>query len=243
MIKSLSIIFPLYNEANRLKYSFYSINKFNTNSKIKNLEFIFVNDGSTDQSLILITKFKKENIKKIKIKVVSYKKNRGKGYALKKGVLSSSNDWILTMDTDLSVSLNQIDKWNDKNLIKQNCSYFGSRLVKNSKVVTKKYRNIIGVFFNFILRFLIKDSFLKIRDTQCGFKLYNKNAAKFVFKNIKEWGYIHDVEILIILRKYNFQVYELPVNWIHKDGSKINLIRDSVKMFLGLIRLKINYRV
>ena len=243
MIKSLSIIFPLYNEAKRLKYCFYSINKFNTNSKIKNLEFIFVNDGSTDQSLFFITKFKKENIKKIKIKVVSYKKNRGKGYALKKGVLSSSNEWILTIDTDLSVSLNQIHKWNHKNLIKKNCSYFGSRLVKNSKIVTKKYRSIVGVFFNVILKFLIKDSFLKIRDTQCGFKLYNKNAAKFVFKNIKEWGYIHDVEILIILRNYNFQVYELPVNWIHKDGSKINLIRDSVKMFLGLIRLKINYRV
>ena len=148
------------------------------------------------------------------------------------------------MDIDLSVSLNQIDKWNLKRLIKKkDCSYFGSRLTKNSKIITKKYRSFAGVIFNFILRLLIKDDFLKIRDTQCGFKLYNRNAAKLVFKNIKEYGYIHDVEILIVLRNYNLQVYELPVNWVHKNGSKINLITDSIKMVLALMRLKINYKL
>ena len=64
-----------------------------------------------------------------------------------------------------------------------------------------------------------------------------------MFKNIKEYGYIHDVEILIVLRNYNLQVYELPVNWVHKNGSKINLITDSIKMVLALMRLKINYKL
>jgi len=243
MINSLSIIFPLFNEENRLPILFLKIKKFSINTKY-DLDFIFVNDGSIDKSLFLIKKFKKENIKKINIKIINYKKNRGKGYALKKGVLVSKKKWILTMDIDLSVSLEQINTWNTKKLImKKNCSYFGSRLLKNSKIIAKKYRVFTGVIFNLILRALIKNSFLKIRDTQCGFKLYSNNIAKLLFRNIKEYGYIHDVEILIILRKKKLQVCELPVNWTHKDGSKINIIKDSIKMFIDLIRLKKNYKL
>lgn len=242
MIKSLSIIFPLFNEEKRLPILFQKIKKFSTITKY-NIEFIFVDDGSIDKSLNLIKKFKKENIQEIKIKIINYRQNKGKGYALKKGVLSSNKEWILTMDIDLSVSLKQINTWKTKELIKKNCSYFGSRLVKNSKIISEKHRVFTGTIFNIILRLLIKDSFLRVKDTQCGFKLYNKNTAKLVFKKIKEYGYIHDVEILIILRKYNLQIYELPISWVHKSGSKINIISDSIKMFLGLIRLKINYKL
>lgn len=243
MIKSLSVIFPLFNEEKRLPNLFKKVKKFSTNVKY-NIEFIFVDDGSIDKSLILIKKFKRENIQKIKIKIINYKKNKGKGYALKKGVLSSNKEWILTMDIDLSVSFEQINTWKAKKLIKKkDCSYFGSRLDKNSKIISKKYRAFTGTIFNFILRLLIKDSFLKVKDTQCGFKLYNKRLAKLIFKNIKNYGYIHDVEILIILRNKNLPVYELPVNWIHKDGSKIHLIQDSIKMFVDLVKLKIDYKL
>ena len=110
-------------------------------------------------------------------------------------------------------------------------------------MVAKNYRKFTGIIFNLILKLIIKNNFLKIKDTQCGFKLYNKNAAKFAFRKIKEYGYIHDVEILIVLRKKNLQVSELPVNWTHKDGSKINIIKDSIKMFIDLIRLKIFYKL
>ena len=242
-MNSLSIIFPLFNEKNRLTNLFKKVKKFSMNTSY-DIEYIFVNDGSTDKSLTLIKKFKKENIERIKIKIISYNTNKGKGYALKQGVLASNKKWILTMDVDLSVSLEQINNWNQKKFIKnKECSYFGSRLNIDSKIITKKYRAFTGTVFNFILRLLIKENFLKVKDTQCGFKLYNKNVAKLVFKKIREYGYIHDVEILIILRKYNLKVYELPITWIHKDGSKINLIKDSIKMIAGLIRLKINYRL
>ena len=158
MIKSLSIIFPLFNEQNRLPKLFKKIKKFTSKSKY-HLDFIFVNDGSTDKSLILIKEFKKKN-KIIKVKIVSYKKNKGKGYALKQGVLVSNRKWILTMDIDLSVSLEQINTWNNKGLVKEEKgSYFGSRLLNNSKIITKKYRTFIGIIFNLILRFLIKDNF------------------------------------------------------------------------------------
>ena len=243
MINSLSIVFPLFNEENRLPKLFKEIKKFKIKRRF-NLEFIFVNDGSIDKSLILINEFKKENLKKINIKIISYKKNKGKGYALKQGVLKANKRWILTMDIDLSVSFKQINSWVKSRLIKDNCNiYFGSRLLKKSNTITKKYRVFIGNIFNILLKLLVKNKVLGIKDTQCGFKLYKGNLAKIIFKNIKEHGYIHDVEILILIHKNKFVVYELPVNWVHKDGSKINIIKDSFKMFFDLLRLRLRYKL
>jgi len=243
MINSLSIVLPLYNEEKRLPKLFSQIKKF-ANKQKYNMEFIFVDDGSIDKSLALIVKFKKENLKEVKIKIIGYKKNKGKGYAIKTGVLSSKNNWVLTMDVDLSVSFNQINTWLSKKLIeKGNYIFFGSRLVKGSKTITKKYRTFAGIIFNFLLWLIIKKKFLGINDTQCGFKLYNKKIIKKIFMNIKEYGYIHDVEILIIIRKNEYIVNELPVNWVHQEGSKINIVKDSIKMFFDLIKLKLRHKL
>ena len=243
MINSLSIVMPLFNEEERLPYLFNRIKKFSTNKKY-DLEFIFVDDGSVDRSLFLVKKFKKENIKIINIKIINYKNNKGKGYALKQGVLSSNKKWILTIDIDLSVSFEQFNYWvKNKYLKKGNNIFFGSRLLKKSNVIAKKSRVFTGNIFNILLRLIISNKFLEIKDTQCGFKLYEKNLAKIIFKKMKEYGYIHDVEILILIRKNKFTVLELPINWVHKDGSKINIIQDSIKMLIDLFRLKLRYRL
>ena len=123
MINSLSIVLPLFNEEERLPHLFNKIKKFSTRTKY-NVEFIFVNDGSIDKSLFLIKKFEKENIKKINIKIVNYKKNKGKGYALKQGVLSSNKKWILTIDIDLSVSFEQFDYWVKNKYLKKGVNIF-----------------------------------------------------------------------------------------------------------------------
>ena len=108
MIKSLSIVFPLFNEEKRLSKLLREIKKFSFKNKF-NIEFIFINDGSTDNSLQILKNFKKINKEKINFNIVSYKKNKGKGYALKKGVLKATKKWILTIDIDLSVTLSQIE--------------------------------------------------------------------------------------------------------------------------------------
>lgn len=237
MIKSLSVIFPLYNEANRLFYTFNDIKKFYKVKKIKNIEYIFVDDGSTDQSVEIIKNFFKKN-KKINYKIIRIKKNKGKGNAIKCGVIHSKNDWILTIDTDISVSLIQLNEWIKKEFIKKNVSiYFGSRNLKNSKVEFKIYRNIIGKIFTYILKILFE---IEINDTQCGFKLYKKKVAKSIFAKIKDNGFIHDVEVFLLSKKYNYPVKELPVKWIHKKESKLNLLFDIFKMFFALIKIKKN---
>tara|TARA_Y100000591_G_scaffold120177_1_gene102681 strand:- start:5737 stop:6468 length:732 start_codon:yes stop_codon:yes gene_type:complete len=243
MIKTLSVILPLYNEEKRLNSLFKKINKFKFLKKDK-IEFIFVDDGSNDNSNLSIKKFINENKKKINIKLVSYKKNKGKGFALKKGIASAKHDWIITTDIDLSVKLEQIKIWEKKELISKKFKvYFGSRLLINSKIIAKKNRKFIGFIFNILLRKILVSDLMKIKDTQCGFKLYKKDIAKKIFKKLTENGYIHDVEILILLQKSKILVKELPVEWEHKHGSKINLFTDSFVMLKNLFSLKKKYNL
>tara|TARA_B100000989_G_C19415416_1_gene416244 strand:- start:92 stop:826 length:735 start_codon:yes stop_codon:yes gene_type:complete len=241
MIKSLSIIFPLYNEQHRLSKLFSQIIK-QKNFKKKNTEFIFVNDGSNDESLKMIIDFISKNKQKINIKLISYKKNQGKGFALKKGVFLAKKKWILTMDIDLSVKFSQLEIWDNKKYLNKNIDvYFGSRLLFNSKVDAKQYRKITGSIFNIILSCIFNRQKLKIKDTQCGFKLYKNKIAKKIFLKSKENGYINDVEILLLLLKHKIRLRELPVIWSHKNGSKVNVIIDSLVMFYHLIKLKFKF--
>ena len=150
-----SIIIPLYNEELRLNYCFDIVEKFLKNNKRFFFEIIFVDDGSTDQSKNKILKFINKNKNKnfnTKIKLISYTKNVGKGYAIKKGVLISKSKWILTCDLDMSVLPKQYLTWVKKNLIKDiNSAYIGSRRHKKSKIHSKFIRRRIGDILNSIL--------------------------------------------------------------------------------------------
>ena len=235
-----SIVIPLYNEEARLDYCFKIIEKFLKKNEKLFFEIIFVNDGSTDQSKNKILKFIKKNTKKFsstKIKLISYIKNMGKGYALKRGIFSSKADWIVTCDLDMSVSPEQYLIWRKKKLIKDvNCAYIASRGHSKSKVKSKFLRRRLGDIFRLILFILFN---IRILDTQCGFKVYHKNYAKYLFKKMKITRYAHDVEIILILKNIGIIVKELPVKWKHRSGSKINIITDSLKMLLDLFILRL----
>ena len=155
MIKSLSIIFPLYNESKRLKYCFKDIEKFNKNSKIKNLEYIFIDDGSLDNSYNLIIDFIKQKQlerKKIIYKIIKFQKNKGKGAALISGLKKASKDWDLTIDTDISVSLLEINNWIRHKYLKVNDKiYFGSRNLKNSIIKFEYHRKLIGLLLGGVI--------------------------------------------------------------------------------------------
>ena len=236
-IDSISIIFPFYNEENRLIECFKDIKNFNKNNNKINKEYIFVNDGSFDKSEKLINNFiKKTKSKKTTYKIISLKKNSGKGFAIKKGVLKAKRKWILTLDIDISVSLDQINLWLKKDYINnKNNIYFGSRNVKGSTVNLKIYRKLFGFLFRILTKFILK---INLFDSQCGFKLYPKKIAKKIFLNQKEKGFIHDLEIVLISNNNKIIVKELPVIWNHKKNSKLNLFIDSVKMFFGILKLR-----
>jgi len=237
-LNNLSIIIPFYNEQHRLLVSLKTLNNYFVTKK--NIEIIFVNDGSTDKSDLIICKFIKKCKKQFNFKYIKYKKNIGKGFAIKKGVLNSKKEWILICDADMSVNPNQIDKWVSRNYIKyKNIAYFGSRNHSLSKIKTSLTRKFLGSLFNFVIYFLFK---IKIKDTQCGFKLFNRIYAINVFKKLKSYRFSFDVELVILLKKYNIAIKELPIEWVHKKGSKLNIIYDIPKMMIDIIKIKINQK-
>jgi dolichyl-phosphate beta-glucosyltransferase len=235
-IKNLfvSFIFPIYNEEKRLKSLFKNINKYE--KKYNGSEFIFVNDGSKDKSLEHIVDFIKDKNKRYKL--VSYKKNMGKGYALKMGVKEAKKDWLLTLDVDLSVKLTQINNWFKFYKLNTNNVYFGSRNHPKSVLEAKLYRKIIGNILNIFLKITFEKNVSKIRDTQCGFKLYPKKVAKKIFRNIFTFNFAHDIEILTKLNKKKIKVIELPVKWKHFSQSKVNIITDPLKMIFSIYKIK-----
>ncbi len=237
MIKSLSIIIPFYNEKERIQSSLIEIKNFiKKNRKIK-IEVLFVNDGSTDETEKNIINFSK----KIKLNSRNYRilklvKNTGKGGALKFGVSKMKNNWALTTDMDLSVPLEQLIQWFNRDYINKsgNEIYFGSREMDDSIVKTKVYRKILGVFFRFFSNLFLN---VDLKDSQCGFKLYKKEVAKKIFSKMKSLRFEHDLEIALIAKSYNYEVIELPVEWEHKPGSKLNIFYDPIKMFFGIIKI------
>ena len=164
----------------------------------------------------------------------------GKGYALKKGVLSSKKQWILTIDADLSVDFSQIETWIKKKFLisNKNIVYFGSRVIRGSNVKALFLRKFIGFFFRYFQNFIINSN---IKDTQCGFKLYHTSYAKKVFNKLQTPGFAHDIELIYLLKRKNIKIVELPTKWIHKPGSKINIMLDSFKMIFEMLSIKFKF--
>ena len=240
IIKELSIIFPIYNEEGRLEKSLIKLKKLFKSFKSIKIEIILVNDGSTDRTHELINTFIKSvnNVNKKKIIYIHYERNRGKGYALKKGIQKARKKWNLTCDIDFSANPSEIKKWVKLNYIKndKNC-YFGSRTLKASNVKYTNHRYYLGNVFNYFVSIMFDLNL----DTQCGFKLYHKNYAKKIFSKLKEEGYSHDVEIAILLKKNLIKITELPIKWVHRDQSRLNIFFDGLIMIIKLIFIKLRY--
>tara|TARA_Y100000590_G_scaffold152753_1_gene175399 strand:- start:3582 stop:4298 length:717 start_codon:yes stop_codon:yes gene_type:complete len=237
-VYSLSIIIPLYNEERRIFKSLTKIKKFINQNKKKKIEIIFVSDGSSDQTNKIIDFFIKKNKRICKFNFIKYSKNIGKGHAVKKGVLKSKNSWILMCDADMSVDPNQFNEWfKSKKIINNKTAYFGSRSHKKSQIKASIIRIFLGIFFRLLIKILFN---IKLMDTQCGFKVFHKKYALKVFKKINSSRFAFDVELVIILKKNNIEIKELPLKWTHKSGSKLNILYDLPKMIYDIFLIKIN---
>ena len=231
----LSIIFPVFNEEYRLDKSFDLIKKFCSNNNQFELELIFVDDGSSDKTETKIKEFINLH-KDIDIRYLKSKENKGKGNALKLGISSATKKWILTSDIDLSVKLEQVNFWFEKFKINESDYkvFFGSRNLNSSEVEKKIHRYFLGIIFNILIKLLFK---VDIKDSQCGFKLYDSNVAKKIFVNLETLGFAHDVEVINKIHKQNIEIKELPVKWRHMPNSKLNILTDPIKMFLEIIKI------
>ncbi len=228
----LSIVIPAYNEEKRIPETLNRILKYLKKKKISN-EIIIVVDKSKDKTLGVVQKYSK---KFRNIRFIYNPKKSGKGYALKRGILSSIGDLVLFTDADTSTPITELDKFLPK--IKEKDIVIGSRAHKKSNVRKKLIsRVVLGNLGNMLLRlFLIK----RIRDTQCGFKLFRGDIARELFSKSRINGFGFDFEIIFLAQKKKYSIFECPVNWIFCEDTKVTW-QSHFKTLSELFEIKLNH--
>lgn len=231
----LSIVIPTYNEAKVVEQSISTISSFFEERGIY-YEIIISDDGSSDLTCDTVEMLKAEN-NNLSLLCNSHK---GKGGAVREGVLSASGKYIFFLDADLSTPINEITK-----ALKQLEDGFdiviGSRALSDSKIKVHQpfWRERLGRIFNWIIQlFFVKG----IKDTQCGFKGFSNKVAKDLFLHQKISGFSFDVEILCLARKKGYSIKELPVVWINSLSTKVSVLKELKRVIFDLIIIKIRGR-
>lgn len=225
----VSIIIPAFNEEKRLPATIVKIKKYVSKNRISS-EIIVVDDGSSDATAAAA--------KKLKVRLVSNVKNRGKGFSIANGVKNAKGAIILFTDADLSTPISFLSDF-----LKQHKAgadiVVASRDIKGSrvKVAQNVLRETGGKIFNLFVRAV---TWLPIHDTQCGFKSFTKKAAKTVFFRRTINGFGFDVEILYIAKKHGLKITEYPVEWSNSPATKVSFLRDSTRMFAELFKIRFN---
>jgi dolichyl-phosphate beta-glucosyltransferase len=231
----LSVIIPAYNEEKRLPKTLEEIDKY-LRTKTYDYEILVVNDGSKDKTVEVVESLKP----KIKnLKVTGYEKNRGKGYAVRFGMLEAKGDYRLFTDADDSTSIDQVEKiW--PCFEKGFDIVIGSRDVKGAVLSPSQpflRKIILGEGFKLYRKIII--GLWGIEDTQCGFKCFTKKAAENIFPKCRIDRFAFDPEILVIAKKLGYKIKEIPVYWKNDPESKVKF-KSVFKMALDLIKIKIN---
>jgi dolichyl-phosphate beta-glucosyltransferase len=227
----LSVVIPAYNEEDRLPATLRIVEAYLSNQNF-GYEIIVVDDGSEDATSEAVQTFRRSYPS---TRLIRYAENSGKGHAVKTGVLEAFGNYVLVYDADGATPINEIERLLDavhKNL---GAIVIGSRAKPSDKtyVLTKLHRKIIGRFFNLLLFVLTPG----LEDTQCGFKLFPREIAALLFSHQTLNGFAFDVEILHMAFQNQIPVIEVPINWMNKSGSKVNVLIDSWIMLAGLLKI------
>lgn len=224
----LSIVIPCYNEAKVIKKNIDIISSY-LKAKI-DFELIVVNDGSKDNTY--------EVIKNIAgIKAITYEKNGGKGFAVKKGIEAARGEYVLFMDADLSTNLASIDlaltHINSADIV------IASRHLKASVLPVKRsfIRRLMSAFSRSIINARFR---FNLSDTQCGFKLFKTCDAQKIITKQKIYNFAFDVEYLYIAKLNGLTIKEIPCVWRDVRGSTISPLKSSLRFIKDLKKIKKN---
>lgn len=229
----LSIIIPAFNEELRLPATLERIAAYSQGSR-RDVEVLVVDDGSKDRTAAIAESFRS---KIPTLRVVPNGMNRGKGYSVRHGVQEARGKIALFTDADLSAPIEEADKLVDA---LQNFDVaIGSRAVNRSLITVHEspFREFAGIVFNKIVRLIL---WLPFVDTQCGFKAFVRERCQILFEQqtIERFGF--DPELLYLARHHGLRAVEIPVRWGHSPATKINMMRDSLQMFLDVFVIRWN---
>lgn len=232
----LSVVIPAYNEEHRLPATLESVHDFLKQAG-HSFEVLVVDDGSLDGTAQVVETFAQTCLPGA-VRLVSYQPNRGKGHAVRVGMLAAGGDLLLMNDADGASPIEEIQRL--MNAIAGGADVaIGSRAKPDEtrEVKALLHRKFIGNTFNRIVQTLLLPG---IQDTQCGFKIFKRDAARDIFSVQRTDGYGFDVEILYIARLHGYRLVEVPINWANVEGSKVNVLFDSPKMFVEVVRIALS---
>ena len=227
----LSVIIPAYNEAKRLPLTLIDIDK-HLDEQEYSYEIVVVNDGSTDATAEIVARFAPliNNLR-----LINNDENKGKGAAVRQGMLEAKGLWRLFMDADNSTSIVEFNKM---------IPYFksgyevviGSRAVKGSRKMPPQpfYKEILGKMGNWIIQLTL---LYGLKDTQCGFKCFSEEAVENIFPltKINKWGF--DAESLALARVLHYKIKEMPVFWVNDARTHVKL-KDYLQVLLETVKVR-----
>lgn len=234
---AISVVVPCYRESAVITSTLSTLSAYLT-QHFERFELVVVTDGSPDDTREKVQQFG-QTYPNIPLTLISFQKNHGKGAAVREGVLSSRYDLILFIDADLTIPIEELEKFLPS--MQSSDIAIGSRLVPGSIFEEKApwYRTVLARGFH-LLQILLLGNF-EYSDTQCGFKLFKKDVARTLFEKISIKRFAFDAELLFLAKKMNFSIAVLPVT-IKKDARNTNVdtLRDPINMFGALIRIRWN---
>jgi glycosyltransferase involved in cell wall biosynthesis len=229
-----SIVIPAFNETARIPATLESVIAC-IRENAWDAEVIVVNDGSTDSTAQLVRDIAREAPE---VRLLENPGNRGKGYAVRNGVLHALGDIVMFTDSDLSAPIDEADRLFAAIAGGADIA-IGSRWLATSRQTHRQplYRQFFGRCFNAVCRMVMR---LPFADTQCGFKAFTRAAAQTIFQlqTIERWGF--DPEILFIALKRGYKIQEVPVSWAHDARSRMSYLRDGLQMLKELVIVRWN---
>ncbi len=230
----ISVVVPCFNEGKTIGKNLKIINDY-LKSHFEAFEIIAVNDGSTDNTMLELKKL----LPLIPLRVIHQETNEGKGQAVKAGILEGAYDVVMFLDADLGIPIEELEKFikefeNGYDIV------IASRFVPGLKVKrpVRWHRKIMEKGFR-LLRVIILDDW-RVKDTQCGFKVFRRGVVEKIFPKLTLKRFAFDAELVFVARKFNCKIKELPISLQNPPNSHVRIIRDPLNMFCDLLRIKLN---
>jgi dolichyl-phosphate beta-glucosyltransferase len=230
----LSVIIPAHNESARLENTLKEVRDF-LGKQIYTSEIIVVDNASTDDTYLIAKKTSGDT----KYLRVLQEPIKGKGQAVKTGMLAARGTYRFICDADLSMPITEVTKFIPPAIGNADI-IIGSREVKGARRFNEPfYRHFIGRVFNLLVRIMAVPG---LQDTQCGFKCFKGEVVDSLFNRQTMTGWAFDVELLVIARKLGLSIIEVPIMWYYGKHSRLNVLVDSFRMFNDLVKIRSNIR-
>ena len=226
------MIIPAYNEEKRLPDSLAQVDRF-VAAQPYPIELIIVNNNSRDTTPQIAQDFAATH----PYARVLYQPRQGKGAAVQAGMLDGKGEYLFICDADFSMPVEEISKFMPPMAEPYDVAIASREAPGARRIDEPEYRHLMGRIFNFIVRVL---AIPQIQDTQCGFKVFRCDVARDVFslQTIEGWGF--DVEVLFIALQHGYKLIEVPITWYYRPQTKISPLRDSIKMVVEVLRVRVN---